>query len=186
MNSSLIKYSKPNIRIKINPKWRIKLEHQEFIVFHWETMQFLSLHAFFIFTWPFPYPIDCRQILKYQRLYFSNSFKYTKKQLIYSFLFIWLKGRFCIVNLFLFTCLKRFSFSVKKRFFSLKLISIVQNFLFFTLLEIYRVSRETWQLVNSLKCLLPWVLSCLILKRVIKNSIWQSYYRKLILKLNIF
>jgi len=43
----------------------------------------------------------------------------------------------------------------------------------------YRVSHETWQLVNSVKCLLPWFLSCLILKRLIKSSIWQSCYSKI-------
>ena len=46
----------------------------------------------------------------------------------------------------------------------------------------YGVSHETWQLVNSLKCILP-SLSCLFYS-ILRIKIWQSFYCKINLKIN--
>ena len=35
-------------------------------------------------------------------------------------------------------------------------ILVLKNYILYFLWLIYKVSQETWQLVNSLKCLLPW------------------------------
>jgi len=42
----------------------------------------------------------------------------------------------------------------------------------------YRVSQETWQLVNSFKCLLPWFVKFFYTKENKKNIAWQYYYNK--------
>ena len=43
----------------------------------------------------------------------------------------------------------------------------------------YTVSHETWQLVNSLECLLPLFVKLLNTKDIDRNIILESYYSKI-------
>ena len=43
----------------------------------------------------------------------------------------------------------------------------------------YRVSHETWQMVNSLECLLPKFVKLFNIKDNNTNIIWESCYRKI-------